>query len=61
VEAKQKEIEQKLAQAKADAHGAKNDQIEKWESKLNELRDTLKDGWDNLSEQAAARLNDWMQ
>lgn len=57
VEAKKKEIEQKLTQLRAEAHGTKNDEIEQLEQQLNEINSLVKDGWDNLSETVVEKLN----
>ena len=61
IEAKKKELEQNVAQLKADAHGAKNDQIEEMEARLKELNQLIKDGWDNISEAAVVKLNAWLK
>ncbi|HDS00378.1 MAG TPA: hypothetical protein ENO22_02985 [candidate division Zixibacteria bacterium] len=61
VEAKKKELEQNLTQLKAEAHGKKNDEIEKLENQLNELNELIKDGWDNISEAAVEKINSWLQ
>lgn len=61
VEAKKKELEQNLAQLKAEAHGEKNDQVERLERQLKELNETIKDGWDNISEAAVEKINSWLR
>ncbi len=61
VEAKKKELEQDVAQLKADAHGTKNDQIEKLENQLKELNELIKDGWDNISEATVEKINSWLR
>lgn len=57
LEAKMKEVEKELTQAQADAHGAKNDGIEKLEAKLGEMKNHLKENWENLSEDAINKIN----
>jgi hypothetical protein len=61
VNAKKAQLTQKLEQLKAEAHGTKTDEIEKLEKSLQDVNDTLKSGWENLSEDAVARLNDWLK
>jgi hypothetical protein len=61
VEAKKARLQQQLELMKAEAHGAKNDEVDRIEKKLNELNDTLKEGWENLSEAAVNQLNEWLK
>ena len=60
VEAKKKIIEAEIAQLKADAKGAKNQQVEKLEKKLGELHSALEKGWDNVTDGMAKKLNSWL-
>jgi hypothetical protein len=59
--AKKAELQKQLELIKAEAHGSKTDEVERIEKKLTDLNDSLKEGWDNLSEQAVKRLNDWLK
>ncbi len=61
LEEKRKEIEKELVRAIADAQGEKNDLIEKLENKLNELKESLKINWDNLTENAVNKLNELLK
>ena len=61
VEAKRKELEKKLADLKVQAHETSNEEKAHLEAKLEELKTNLKDGWDNVSEQTAAKLNEWLK
>lgn len=61
IEAKRKKLEADLAQAKADAMGQGNEAVASIERKLEELNGTLRSGWDNLTENAAKKLNDWLK
>ena len=61
VEAKKKELEASLERAKADAQGEVSEAVERIQLKLNELNDYLREGWDNLSEAVADRLNEWLK
>ena len=61
IEAKAQQLKADLAKAKADAHGKSNDAVEAIESKLQELGNSLRSGWDNLSDEAMAKLNAWLK
>ena len=61
VPAKQKELEARLSELKADAQGKTADEIDRIKTRLSEVRETVKDGWDNLSEQSAKKLNEWLK
>jgi hypothetical protein len=60
VEAKRKKLEADIARAKADAQGAANDRVERMEAKIADVRTMLKDGWEDLGESTARKLNDWL-
>lgn len=57
-EAKKKELEHRLAQARSDAESAKNDEIERIEERLAALKKTVSHSWDDLTEGAAKKLNE---
>lgn len=59
-EAKKKQLEADLAKARANAQGKSNDAADKIEAKLKELRSSVGSTWENLSEDAARKLNDWL-
>jgi len=61
IEAKRKQLEADLAKAKADGQGSTNDAAEEIAKKLEELKTSLSDGWDNLSESVSKKLNDWLK
>ena len=68
VEARVKQLEADLAQAKANAHGTSNDATKAIQTKLSALKDHVGDGWDDLSERwddlsesVTAKLNDWLK
>jgi len=58
VTAKRKQLEARLAELKADAQGKAADERDKLEARLAEIGDAVKDGWENLSERTAKKLND---
>lgn len=61
IEAKRKTIEAKISELKADARSTSREESEKLQSKLDALGDSLKDGWDDISETVASKLNDWLK
>lgn len=61
VEARKKELEASLERAKADAQGKVSKTAERIQLKLYELNDHLREGWDNLSDAVADRLNGWLK
>lgn len=60
VEAEKKELEARLARLKVEGTAAANDAAESIEKELKELQTYVRDGWDNLTETAAAKLNKWI-
>jgi hypothetical protein len=61
IHAKRKQLEADLAKLQAEGHAASNTAQAEIKRKLAELDDHLRDGWDNLSEKAAAKLNQWLK
>lgn len=60
VEAKKKELEAQIAKFKADSLGKSNDALETLQKRLNSLEGDLKNGWENVSESVAGKLNRWL-
>jgi len=61
VEAKRKRLEAKLSEAKADASESSRKSQAWAQKKLDALNESLRDGWDNLSEGAVEKLNEWLK
>jgi len=57
VEAKRKDLEANIAKLKADASGSGSDALDASRRKLSDLNDAVKDGWDNMSNAAAEKVN----
>lgn len=60
-EARKKELEAKLAEARADAAGEGRERAESLKAKIDELESSIKGGWDNLTDEAADRLNELLK
>lgn len=61
IDAKKKRLEAKISELKADARSTSREESKKLQSKLDALGDSLKDGWDDLSETVAGKLNAWLK
>ncbi len=61
IEAKKKELQAKLETYKADKHAEAAEHSKNIQTKLNELEMHVKNGWENLTEATAAKLNDWLK
>lgn len=60
VEAEKKELEARLARLKVEGTAAANATAESIEKELKELQTYVRDGWDNLTEKVAGKLNEWL-
>ena len=61
VEAKKLSLQAKIKELQADARSTSRDEAEKLQSKLEALTDSVKDGWDDVTEAVAGKLNDWLK
>ena len=61
VEAKRKKLQAEIEQAKADGIESSNHAAKQAREKLKQLGQTLENGWDDLSEATAAKLNQWLK
>lgn len=57
IEAKKKGLEAKLAELKADTRKNASDEIEELRTAIDDLGEAIRRGWDNMTEKAAARVN----
>jgi len=60
VSAKQKELESRLAKARAAGRMHGRESIEQLQRRLNHLSEIVADGWNQISETTAAKLNAWL-
>jgi hypothetical protein len=61
VEAKQKQLQARLSELKADAQSKTADEIEQIKAKLKTLQETVRDGWDSMTDATTRKLNDWLE
>lgn len=61
VEAKKLKLQAKLKDLKANASSDSRDEIKKLEARLDALGESVKDGWDDLTEKVAGKLNQWLK
>ena len=61
VEAKKLSLQAKIKELQADARSTSREEAQNLQSKLEALTDSVKDGWDDMSEAVASKLNDWLK
>ncbi len=61
VKAKKKEIEARIEELKADSSAESREKREQLREKLDSLGSTVKEGWDDLTEATAGKLNEWLR
>lgn len=61
VKAKQRELESRYHELKADTRAEARKESGVLKRKLDELQENVKDGWDDLSEKVSAKLNEWLK
>jgi len=61
IEAKKKRLEARISELKADARSTSRVEAQKLQAQLDDLGDSLKEGWNDLSEAVAGKLNDWLK
>lgn len=59
VESKRKLLEMRLFQIRVNAHA--KEERNRLQSKLDELDDALKEGWEQLSDKGARKVESWLQ
>jgi hypothetical protein len=61
VKAKKAELESRYHELKADGRAEAREESGKLKRKLDELQETVRDGWDDLSDKVSAKLNEWLK
>lgn len=59
--AKRKELEARLEELKADTLGAKNDAVDSVKRKLHQIDEAAREGWENLSDATARKMNELLK
>lgn len=60
VSAKQHRLEARLAELRADVRSKGREEADRLETELTSVRDSIKDGWEKVTEEVAAKLNKWL-
>lgn len=60
VEAKKHKLLSKYNELKADTRKEAGEARTKLKARLDEIEDTIKSGWNNMSDAAKAKLNKWL-
>jgi F0F1-type ATP synthase membrane subunit b/b' len=60
VEARRHQLLSKFNELKADTRKEASEARSKLKARLDEIEDTLKTGWNNISEAAKTKLNQWL-
>ena len=58
--AKQKALESKYHELKAETRNEARTERDKIKERLDELQESVKDGWDKMTDKVKAKLNDWL-
>lgn len=61
VEAKKLRLQAKIKDLQANASSDSRDEVRKLQIKLEELGESMKGGWDGLTEKVSGRLNQWLK
>jgi len=61
VEAKRKRLEARAKELRADVGASAREEKGKIDQELTRLRAALEEGWENLTEGAAKKLNEWLR
>ena len=60
IKAKKSELESRYNELKADTRSEARVERDSVKSKLEELQEHLKDGWDKMTDTVSAKLNEWL-
>lgn len=61
VEAKKLSLQAKIKELQADTEATSREEAQKLQAKLDSLNDSIKGGWDSVSEAIAGKLNQWLK
>lgn len=60
IKARKSELESRYNELKADTRSEARVERDSVKAKLEELQEHLKDGWDRMTDNVSAKLNDWL-
>jgi hypothetical protein len=61
VEAKKLRLQAKIKELQADASSTSRNEANKLQAKLDGLSESVKDGWDDLTDAISGKLNEWLK
>jgi hypothetical protein len=61
IEARKLSLQARIKDLQADGRATSREEVQKLQSKLDDLSESVKDGWDNLTENIAGKLNTWLK
>jgi hypothetical protein len=61
VEAKKLNLQAKIKEPQADASSESREEMRKLQAKLDTLGESVKEGWDDLTEKVSGKLNEWLK
>ena len=61
VEAKRLRLQAKIKELQADSRATSREEAQKLQAKLDALADSVRGGWDDLTETVAGKLNQWLK
>jgi len=61
IESKKLSLQAKIKELQADTQATSREEAQKLQSKLDSLNESIKGGWDDLTDAVAGKLNDWLK
>jgi hypothetical protein len=61
VEAKKLSLQAKIKELQADASSESREELRNLQAKLDTLSESVKEGWDDLTEKVSGKLNEWLK
>ena len=61
IESKKLSLQAKIKELQSDTQATSREEAQKLQSKLDSLNESIKGGWDDLTDAVAGKLNDWLK
>ena len=61
IESKKLSLQAKIKELQADTQATSREEAQKLQSKLDSLNESIKGGWDDLTDAVAGKLNHWLK